>query len=315
MSASQKPGPAVGPSSRSVPASSPASAGDALASLRGRALELVGDWAPADADDPRRDAAVPVAGERILADRLAAALVHHEPGWRLPRASTLARRYAVDVSQVDRAIDDLIHRRLVRRLPNGQLYRASPAEYLLALEGVPGLASQVDPMGEEITCHSRHILRRPCPEDVGQALGIRAGEPVSVVRVMWAAGGQPAGLTTSYLTDPDPGRAVPADSEAADANTISPLTPPTDYVTADANADSALRPSGLIIEMQLPPPSVARSLRLSAGEPATLIIVRFSPPGQHRPAALTIAALRPDKFRILIQSPVAPRAAGRTSCP
>ncbi len=166
-------------------------------------------------------------------------------------------------------------------------------------------------MGEEITCHSRHILRRPCPEDVGQALGIRAGEPVSVVRVMWAAGGQPAGLTTSYLTDPDPGRAVPADSEAADANTISPLTPPTDYVTADANADSALRPSGLIIEMQLPPPSVARSLRLSAGEPATLIIVRFSPPGQHQPAALTIAALRPDKFRILIQSPVAPRAAAQ----
>jgi hypothetical protein len=29
----------------------------------------------------------------VLADRIAAALLHHEPGWRLPRHTALARRY------------------------------------------------------------------------------------------------------------------------------------------------------------------------------------------------------------------------------
>jgi len=43
----------------------------------------------------------------VLADRLAAALVHHEPGWRLPRLTALARRYSVSSSEIDTAIDEL----------------------------------------------------------------------------------------------------------------------------------------------------------------------------------------------------------------
>jgi len=40
----------------------------------------------------------------VLADRIAAALVHREPGWRLPRRSALARRYNVSLTEIDAAI-------------------------------------------------------------------------------------------------------------------------------------------------------------------------------------------------------------------
>ena len=66
----------------------------------------------------------------VLADRIAASLVHHEPGWRLPRHTALARRYNVSTAEIDAAVEELSTRHLVRRLPDGQLYRVSPAEYL-----------------------------------------------------------------------------------------------------------------------------------------------------------------------------------------
>jgi hypothetical protein len=47
---------------------------------------------------------------------------------------------------------------------------------------------------------------------------------------------------------------------------------------------------------------VARSLRLSAGQPAALVTVRFDDPEAGRPVALTIAVLRPDLFRIVVES-------------
>ena len=73
------------------------------------------------------------AAAAVLADRLAAALVHHEPGWRLPRLTALARRYSVSSAEIDAAIEELAARHLVRRLPDGQVYRASPAEYWVPL--------------------------------------------------------------------------------------------------------------------------------------------------------------------------------------
>jgi len=57
----------------------------------------------------------------VLADRLAATLVHHEPGWRLPRPSALARRYNVRPAQVEQAVRELAARHLIRQLPDGQL--------------------------------------------------------------------------------------------------------------------------------------------------------------------------------------------------
>ena len=89
---------------------------------------------------------------QVLADRVAAALIHHEPGWRLPRRSALARRYGVSPAEMEAAIEELSARHLLRRLPDGQVYRASPADYLIRLEGLPDLQASIDPMGMAITC-------------------------------------------------------------------------------------------------------------------------------------------------------------------
>src|SRR5947207_6247112 len=76
----------------------------------------------------------PLRATTVLADRMAAALVHREPGWRLPRRTALARRYNVSLTEIDAALGDLARRSLVLRLPDGQLYRASPADYWLPVE-------------------------------------------------------------------------------------------------------------------------------------------------------------------------------------
>src|SRR6516164_7816746 len=124
----------------------------------------------------------------VLADRIAAALVHREPGWRLPRRSALARRYNVSIAEIDSAIGELARRSLIRRLPDGQLYRASPAEYLIPVEGIGGLSTRLDPMGGDITCQARHVSQRDAPQDVAWALGAGAGSaPVRVVRCVWAS--------------------------------------------------------------------------------------------------------------------------------
>ena len=49
---------------------------------------------------------------------------------------------------------------------------------------------------------------------------------------------------------------------------------------ADAAADelAACLPRALFVELQPPPPAVARSLRLSAGQPAAMVTVRFDDP-------------------------------------
>src|SRR5579859_6658084 len=88
----------------------------------------------------------------VLADRMAAALVHREPGWKLPRRSALARRFSVSLAEIDVAVEELSRRSLLRKLPDGQLYRASPAEYQIPIEGVAGLNTTVDPMGSAISC-------------------------------------------------------------------------------------------------------------------------------------------------------------------
>src|ERR1700733_6097750 len=113
----------------------------------------------------------------VLANRLAAALVHHEPGWRLPRHTALARRYNVSPGEIENAVAELVSRHLIRRLPEGQLYRASPAEYLIELEGVAGLGSMLDPMGGDLACRSRQVSWRRVPEDIAWARAPAAAAP------------------------------------------------------------------------------------------------------------------------------------------
>ncbi len=262
----------------------------------------------------------------VLADRLAVALVHHEPGWRLPRHTVLARRYNVSTAEIDAAISALVSRHLIRRLPDGQVHRVSPAEYLIPLEGVPGLHSRIDPMAGELTCRTRQTSWRRVPEDIGWALRLDPAEQVWVVHTVWAAADEPAAYVTTYLS-------------AETAGTIAGIgAPGTDETGAPAAAGTASEPAGippggeageaaeaksppggdlaavgamgtpaaLHVEMQPPPPSIARSLRLSAGQPAAKVTVRFDDPATGRPAALTVAVLRPELFRIVVQTTEAP---------
>jgi DNA-binding GntR family transcriptional regulator len=253
-----------------------------------------------------------VAGQAVsvLADRLAAALVHHEPGWRLPRHSALARRYNVSAVEIDAAVEELVGRHLVRRLADGQLYRASPAEYLIGLEGVPGLLSQVDAMGGEFACRSRHVAWRLPPEDVSWALKLTPGKQVCVVRFLWTAGGEPAALCTSYVPSDLAGEQE--SSATAGLPAVLSLLRLTGVAGgggsggADGRQQLGASPTALHIELQAPPPSVARSLRLTAGQPAMMVTVRFDDLQTGRPVALTIAVLRPDMFRVVVQTPRPP---------
>ena len=250
------------------------------------------------------------AAAAVLADRLAAALVHHEPGWRLPRLTALARRYSVSSAEIDAAIDELAARHLVRRLPDGQVYRASPAEYWVPLEGVFGLVSRVDPMGGQLACTSRHTTVRRPPEDIGRSLGVAPGEPVLSVRCVWTVGGEPGALAASYLPErvaaklgmiPDArpaGEEVPASTQEL-TGVPSPLSFPLPWRSAGTEGP---RPGAVQIEMGLPPPSAARTLRLSAGEPVATVTVSFVMPATGAPVALTMAMLRPELFRIVVEA-------------
>jgi hypothetical protein len=301
------------------------------------------------ADDVRRAGARrrrPSAG--VLADRMAATLVHHEPGWRLPRLTAMARRFNVSAAEVDAAIDDLAARHLLRRLPDGQVYRASPAEYRVPLEGLSGLTSHVDPMGGQLVCRSRQVSRRRPPEDIGRSLGLEAGEPVLAIRCVWTVGGEPGALSASYLPErlgrlwPDLGAppfappreyppvggqpgAGPADGQVAGPLADEPQAGASAAGRAGAASPDAAgegaapavaaRPRELQIELAPPPSSVARSLRLAAGERVATVTVSFEDPVAHRPVAITTAMLRPDLFRIVIQAGAGPdgRAAGLAS--
>jgi DNA-binding GntR family transcriptional regulator len=275
--------------------------------------------------DSRRSGSAPGSGLQIagpavtvLADRLAAALVHHEPGWRLPRHSALARRYNVSAAEIDAAVEELVTRHLVRRLADGHLYRSSPAEYVIDLEGVPGLVSYVDAMGGVFSCRSRQVTWRLPPEDISWALKLTGQQQVCVVRFLWTAGSEPAALCTTYVSGEV---ARPPDSGAATGlPTVLNLLQLTgtcgDGGQGQDAAPLAGSPTALHIEMQAPPPSVARSLRLTAGQPAMMVTVRFDDLDTDRPVALTIAVLHPDMFRVVVQSPRPPlqdRSAGSLS--
>jgi DNA-binding GntR family transcriptional regulator len=228
----------------------------------------------------------------VLADRMAAALVHREPGWQLPRRSALARRYNVSMAEIDVAIGELARRSLIRRLPDGQLYRASPAEYLIPVEGIGGLSTQLDPMGGEISCQARHVSQRDAPQDVAWALGAPGQHEVRIIRCVWAVGAEPVAISTAYVPGSAPG------PDADDLTSFqamlqappeaTPATPPADARAVD-------------LELAPPQPSVARSLRLLPGQPAISVTIRFDDRATGSPVGLTAVTLKPDQFRVVIQ--------------
>ena len=238
----------------------------------------------------------------VLADRITANLVHHEPGWRLPRPSALARRFNASLPEIDSALEDLIARHLIRRLPDGQLYRASPADYLLQLEGMQGLTSHIDPMGAVISCRSFHVSCRRPPEKIALALGIEA-DSVYVVRLMWTANGQPAALATTYLATAPAGLAM-GEQPTTPSMALTVLPP---VLAQPAGPDQGPDSAGpfvaraVSVEMLPPPPSVARTLRLPTGASTTLVTVRFDDITSRTPAAVTVMVLHPDLFRVILE--------------
>jgi DNA-binding GntR family transcriptional regulator len=221
---------------------------------------------------------------------MAAALVHREPGWRLPRRSALARRYSVSLTEIDAAIGDLARRSLVRRLPDGQLYRASPADYWIPVEGAAGLGTRLDPMGSSIACQTRHVSRRAAPQDVAWALRLPAGASVRVIRCVWVSAGDPAAVSTAYLHQP-------LDNEdAEDDHQTDP------DLSSFGSVLGALPAAAVSVEMSSPQPSVARSLRLSPGQPVLTVTIRFDDSATGEPTALTVVMLKPELFRVAIDT-------------
>src|SRR6185437_9988539 len=139
-------------------------------------------------------------------------------------------------------------------------------------------------------------------EDIGCALGVAAADSICVVKCHWSINGDPAAISTTYLTN----EAATKVNESVDlpSGTSADL-----LFNAPAELDDGQRagrlgqPVALQLEMQPLLSSVARGLRLRAGQPAVVVTVRFDEPTAGRPVALTVAALRPDLFRIVIASP------------
>ena len=229
----------------------------------------------------------------VLADRMAAALVHREPGWQLPRRSALARRYNVSMAEIDVALGELARRSLIRRLPDGQLYRASPAEYLIPVEGIGGLSTQLDPMGGEISCQARHVSQRDAPQDVAWALGTAGEREVRIIRCVWAVGAEPSadGAGVAHGADGADGADDLASFQAM-LQTPPDLRPGTPLGYARA----------VDLELAPPQPSVARSLRLLPGQQAITVTIRFDDQATGAPIGLTTVTLVPDQFRIVIQA-------------
>jgi DNA-binding GntR family transcriptional regulator len=239
----------------------------------------------------------------VLAERIATILLDYEPGSRLPRASALARRYGASVEDIREIFDYLVSRQLVRRTPEGRLYRGSPPEYLIALDGIPGLGAAVDPMGGSLTCLSYGVSRRPATEDAAEALRVTRGEPVGVLRLAWALNGTPAATSTTYLAghlaDPE---LLTGWLTTGTRRRELPLSPPAeraDPASEDSQAPQQVQSAA--VQMQLPPVSVARKLRLAPGQMAVLVTVLFGKAG-HSPSAFTAAVLRPDMFRIILEA-------------
>jgi DNA-binding GntR family transcriptional regulator len=219
-----------------------------------------------------------------LADLLAASLVNREPGWRLPRRSALARKYDVGLAEIDAAIDDLVRRSLIRRLPDGQLYRTSPAGSWIPVEGTDGIATRLDPMGNTIDRQTRQVSRREAPRDVTGALGLPEEAPVRAVQCVWSVAGDPVALSTAYRAVGDGN----TDDEAEFPSFASVLDP--------------LPPASVSVELSPSRATVADALHLPPGHPVFTVTLRFNDATTRTPAGLTIVTLKPELFRITVFS-------------
>jgi len=249
----------------------------------------------------------------VLTNRIAAALVHHEPGWQLPRLSVLARQYGATSEVLTAALSELAARGLIRRTSAGQFCRATPAHYVLPLAGsLQRLRARADPVGGNLSVKSRSVSAHPVRDDIKCALQLTPDESAWTLHLLWAVGGEPAAVTATYLapqlaesviTEPDP-------AEPDGICAVLPLTPLAAGDVQNAAGPSWLLPRALHTEMQQPPRWAAQALGLTASQRAVMITTRYDDMRDGKPVALTVAALRPDLLRVTIASSDQPIIAG-----
>jgi DNA-binding GntR family transcriptional regulator len=238
----------------------------------------------------------------VLTDRLAASLLDHEPGWRLPRRSDLARRFGVTATEIEAALTQLARRGIVRVIADGQVYRASPAESLISLDGLPCLGSRIDPMGTALTRVSRHVQRRDVPQEITRALRLPPEVGACAIQSTWATDGTVAAVSVTYLPASLADVLAPEGDGSAGPSAALNLVP-----LPRSPAVPAASPAALYLEVQPPPPWAARLLRLRPAEPAITVSVRFDDPAG-TPLALTVAVLHAARFRIAVETPDSPLA-------
>ena len=69
---------------------------------------------------------------------------------------------------------------------------------------------------------------------------------------------------------------------------------------------TTLSAAAVSVEMSPPQPSIARSLRLSPGQPVIMVTIRFDDSATGEPAGLTVVMLKPELFRVAIDTTGAP---------
>jgi len=253
----------------------------------------------------RRQRIRPEPAISVLTDRIAAALANHEPGWRLPRLSVLARQYDATSELVAGAIGELADRGLIRRTSGGQYCRATPAHYTLPVGGsLHGLRACANPVGGDLSVKSRSVYEHPVRDDLKCALQIASDEPARIHQLMWAVGGEPAAITATYLA-PHHAESLISELDPAEPDgmcAVLPLTPLAGGDVQDVARPDWLLPRALHTEMQQPPRWAAQALGMAPCQRAVMISVRYDDTRDGKPAALTIAVLRPDLLRVTIAS-------------
>jgi DNA-binding GntR family transcriptional regulator len=247
----------------------------------------------------------------VLGCRIAGELAQHEPGWRLPRFSVLARRFGVTPEQVAAAVRQLAGRQLVRQQPNGQFIRRSPAEYHIPLSPPGRIRVVVTPFGGRLACRTGTVGRQVIQDDIAWALGASAGAAACVLRLQFTVGDEPAAVSRTFVA----AAFRPYLDELLAAGPAGPLPvgPRPNGCAGPAAGGQASR--SVQVELQQPAPGVASLLHLAPGDKVIAITARADDRSSGGPAALTVAALRPDMFTVAIESADQPLPVRSADCP
>jgi DNA-binding GntR family transcriptional regulator len=227
----------------------------------------------------------------VLAERIAARIAHRPPGWRLPRPSVLARHYGVPQQLLDEALADLQARQQVSDLGRGQFSRAGSANGRAPAVTGSGLVIRIEPVRNDISCGSRQDSYGPLRSGLSAALGLAADAPAATIQLLWTAGPTPVALSTTYL---------PAGSTAPGAWQAQLLV--TGHGCSPAQRNTEGGPHAIGLQMSAASTAVASKLRLTAGAPVAMVLASYRDPADGSVRCATVAALRPEQFRIVIES-------------